>query len=152
MKDKLDYTPLAVILARLLLDCIDAPESARNPATVDCSVLASWLATNKLMTDKEIQRIGLDKLNTEHDYLSLPRIMYELVFDSRFKQPRPSSRITRDLMCIGLFLDSNGAMSESDSKRFIEGLACKLTERANEHIDRSSKTAFDGDIVLKVEE
>ena len=152
MKDKLDYTPLAVILARILLDYIDAPESARNTATVDCSVLASWLATNKLMTDKEIQRIGLDKLNTEHDYLSLSRIMYELVFDSRFKSRQPSNRITRDLICVGIFLDSNGAMSEFESKRFIEGLAGKLADRANDHIDRSSKTAFDGDIVLKVEE
>lgn len=151
MKDKLDYTPLAVILARILLEYIDAPESARNTATVDCSVLASWLATNKLMTDKEIQRIGLDKIN-EQDYLSLSRIMYELVFDSRFKQSRPSNRITKDLICVGIFLDSNGAMSESESKRFVEGLACKLTERANDYVDRSSKTAFDGDIVLKVEE
>ena len=55
-------------------------------------------------------------------------------------------------MTAGMYLDKNGIMSHAEAQRFVEGLADTITNRLQALDERSSKTAFDGDIVLKVEE
>lgn len=149
MKDKLDYTPLPVILARILMEHIDAPESAQNSGTIDGSVIASWLLTNKLLKRSELGRVHLDRLDLDDSYAPLAMIMYSSAF---MRNPSPGaniSRILKDMFCFNRFLVENKLMEEDIADRFIENMLDELKDRMD---NIGGKTAFDGDIVLKVEE
>lgn len=148
MKDKIPYTPLAVVLARLLLQHIDAPDSARNAGTVDCSLFSSWLITNKLMTRDEVKKIGFDSLN-EEDYTPAALIMYDMVFNPQYEGKRD---IIKDMMCFGLFLVKNEVMTDKEAEKIIDTLLERLDTMVQELVAKHKKTAFDGDFILKVEE
>lgn len=149
MKDKLDYTPLPVILARILMEHIDAPDAAQNPGTIDGSVIASWLLTNKLLKRSELGRVGLDRLEITDTYEPLAMIIYASVFIKKPSAGDNVSRVLKNMYCFYRFLVGNNLMEEDTADRFIENLLDELKDKVN---NIGSKTAFDGDFVLKVDE
>ena len=150
MTDKIDYTPLPVILARILMEYIDAPESAQNPGTIDGSVIASWLLTNKFLTRSELGRVGLDRLDLDDSYVPLSMIMYNCVFMKNPSAGNNVSRVLKDMFCFSRFLVENNLMEDDTAERFIENMLDELKDKMDD-ID-SKKTAFDGDFVIKVDE
>lgn len=148
MKDKLGYTPLPVILARILMEHIDAPESAQNPGTIDGSVIASWLLTNKFLKRNELHRIGLDKLEMSESYVPLAMIMYASVFIKKPSAGDNISRVLKDMYCFNRFFVENKLMEDDTADRFIENMLDELKDRID---NIGGKTAFDGDFILKVE-
>ena len=149
MADKIDYTPLPVILGRILMEHIDAPDAAQNTGTIDGSVIASWLITNKLLKRSELGRVGLDRLEITDTYVPLALIMYAVVFIKKPSAGDNISRVLKDMYCFNRFLIGNNLMEEDTADRFIKNLLDELKDKLN---NIGSKTAFDGDFVIKVEE
>lgn len=149
MADKIDYTPLPVILGRILMEHIDAPDAAQNTGTIDGSVIASWLITNKLLKRSELGRVGLDRLEITDTYEPLALIMYAVVFIKKPSAGDNISRVLKDMYCFNRFLIGNNLMEEDTADRFIKNLLDELKDKLN---NIGSKTAFDGDFVIKVEE
>lgn len=145
--NKRKYIPLSMVLGKILdTDLNDIPKGAKNLLTLEMSTVLSWIKTNDLHVGKfemllQSRAKELD-LGME-DYTSIYEALVTNVYHNNGTVS--VSPIKRDIAMVCYFLENNHILRENEVAEFIEtvtGMPCNSEEQV----------AFDGDIVMKVEE
>lgn len=143
------YLPLSMSLGRVLLEDLSHVRPAgRNISTIEMSAMFSWFASNHFLNREEIDKfrdiIGPD---IPEEYVSLYEIMCEGVY---FDDNKDYSRLERDIMTVGIYLDKNHAMKEDDIHRLLD------SARSHTHMTpdgkKDSKSKINADFVIEVDE
>lgn len=144
--NKRKYIPLSMVLGKILdTDLSDIPKGAKNLLTLEMSTIMSWVKTNDLHVGKfaELLHSRATELDPNmDDYTSIYEALVTNVYHSGAMSVHP---IKRDMAMVCYFLENNHILRENEVAEFIEtvtGMPCNSEEQV----------AFDGDIVMKVEE
>lgn len=144
--NKRKYIPLSMVLGKMLdTDLSDIPKGAKNLLTLEMSTVMSWVKTNTLSIGKfeEIFQSRADKLDPSmEDYTSIYEGLVSNVYHNGAMSVHP---IKRDMATVCYFFESNHILSEDEVAEFIETVT-GMPYNSEEQV------AFDGDIVMKVEE